>query len=336
MKKLSVFVMSLVFSMVMYVSFDSHAEAAKGFPERDINGWVQWGAGGGTDNLVRPLCILTEQIIGKSIIVQNKPGATGAIATQFVHDQKADGYSLLLGAENPALYKILGISKLTYDNFETVLLIGNEQLSLVVSPDSPYKTLTELVKAALAKPGSILMGTTGKGGSQWVAAAFIKAVTGAEFTQVPFNGDGTCLTAVMGKQVAFTTIKSTQAIEALRGGTIKVLTTLTDKPMKALPGTTPITDEYPGFSQYLPFGPFYGVFVTEGTPKDVVATLSDYFKKGYDTPKFQDLLKSFNINPLGIKGQKANEYIAAWQKAAAKALYKAGAIDKSPEELGIK
>ena len=75
--------------------------ASTAFPEHDINGWVMWGAGGGTDNIVRPLCTYTEKILGKSIVVNNKTGATGAVATQFVHDQAADGYSLLLGAENP-------------------------------------------------------------------------------------------------------------------------------------------------------------------------------------------------------------------------------------------
>lgn len=342
MKKVLALILSLCLVMFTFVGCSSNSgtttatEAKAAFPEHDITGYVMWGAGGGTDNIVRPLCTFTEKVIGKSIVVQNKSGATGAIATQFVHDQKADGYTLLLGAENPALYKILNISDLTYDNFDTVLLIGNENLSIIVSPDSPYKTFTELVNAALAKPESISMATTGDGGSQWQAAAFIKAVTGAEFTQVPFDGDAAALTAVMGKQADFTTVKSTQAIEAHRAGTAKVLATLTTEAVESLPGTTPITKEYPGFSEYLPFGPFYGIFVKEGTPEDVVATLSDYFKQGYDNPEFQKLLKSVNVNPLGLKGEEANKFIAEWQKSSATALYKAGVIDKSPEELGIK
>ena len=305
------------------------------FPEHDINGWVMWGAGGGTDNIVRPLCTYTEKILGKSIVVNNKTGATGAVATQFVHDQAADGYSLLLGAENPALYKILGISELTYDNFDPVLLIGNEELSLVVAPDSPYETVTDLVNAAKADPESVIMATTGDGGSQWEAAAFIKAVTGAEFTQLPFDGDASALTAVMGGNAHFTTIKSTQAIEANRAGTIKILATLTKEPVEALEGSKPITEEYPGFEEYLPFGPFYGVWVKEGTPEEVTKALSDAFQEGFENSDFQELLTSMNINPLGLTGEEANTYIAQWQKSAATALYRAGVIEKSPEELGI-
>lgn len=311
------------------------ASGSTGFPEHDINGWVMWGAGGGTDNIVRPLCAYTEKLLGKSIVVNNKTGATGAVATQFVHDQTADGYSLLLGAENPALYKILGISELTYDNFDTVLLIGNEELSLVVAPDSPYETVTDLVNAAKEDPESVVMATTGDGGSQWEAAAFIKAVTGAEFTQLPFDGDASALTAVMGGNAHFTTIKSTQAIEANRAGTIRILATLTKEPVAALEGTKPITEEFPGFEEYLPFGPFYGVWVKEGTPEEVTKSLSDAFQEGFENPEFQELLASMNINPLGLMGEEADAYIAQWQKSAATALYKAGVIEQSPEELGI-
>ncbi|MGN1350300.1 MAG: hypothetical protein ACI4VM_04800, partial [Anaerovoracaceae bacterium] len=85
------------------------------YPTKDINGIIMWGEGGGTDNLVRPLCTVADTLMDQSIICQNKTGGTGAIATQYVHDQPADGYNLLLGAENPALYQILGTSELTYD-----------------------------------------------------------------------------------------------------------------------------------------------------------------------------------------------------------------------------
>lgn len=86
------------------------------FPSKNISGIVQWGAGGGTDSLMRPLATLTEAILGVSIVVENKTGATGSIATQYVYDQAEDGYTLLMGAENPQLYSALDILDLTYAN----------------------------------------------------------------------------------------------------------------------------------------------------------------------------------------------------------------------------
>ena len=77
--------------------------AKAGYPTQDINGIVQWGEGGGTDSLMRPLATLAQDKLGKSIVVQNMTGGTGSIATQYVYDQDADGYNLLMGAENPSL-----------------------------------------------------------------------------------------------------------------------------------------------------------------------------------------------------------------------------------------
>ena len=111
------FALLLVLSLAL-VSLPAFAE----YPEQNVTGVVQWGAGGGTDSLMRPLSAIAEQNLGKSIIIQNMTGATGSIATQYVYDAPADGYTLLMGAENPALYDILEISELTYDDFDCVYL----------------------------------------------------------------------------------------------------------------------------------------------------------------------------------------------------------------------
>jgi tripartite-type tricarboxylate transporter receptor subunit TctC len=306
------------------------------YPSKDINGIIMWGEGGGTDNIVRPLCTIADTLLdGKSIICQNKTGGTGAIATEYVHSQAADGYNLLLGAENPALYQILGTSELTYDNFETILLIGSEDVSIVVPNDSPYNSVTELVEAAKADPGKLIFAATGSGGSQWQACGLISAVTGAEFTQLPLDGVGDCLTAVMGKQADVTTIKSSQVMEAYKAGTVKILATLTSEAVDVLPGTTPIVDEIPGFEEYLPFGPFYGVWVTEGTSDTIKDFLIDIFTQAYESEEYQTVLTNLNIKPLGLGGEEANEYIADWTKSTAKALYSAKLIDKSPADLGL-
>lgn len=309
------------------------AAADGAYPTKDINGIIMWGEGGGTDNLVRPLCTAADPLIDVNIICQNMTGGTGAIATEYVNQQEADGYTLLLGAENPALYTILGTSELTYDDFETVILIGSEDVSIVVPNDSPYNTVTELVEAAKADP--LVFAATGTGGSQWQASGLISAVTGAQFTQLPLDGDADCLTAVMGGNADVTTIKSSQVMEAYSAGTVKILATLTTEPVEVLPGTKPITDELPEFAEFLPFGPFYGVFVKKGTPEDVLATLGDVYAQAFASDEYQTVLKNLNVNPLGLTGAEANEYIANWTKTTAKSLYAAKLIDKSPAELGL-
>lgn len=294
------------------------------YPTHDVTGYVQWGAGGGTDNLMRPLASYTQNHLGVNLVVQNKTGASGAVATQFVHDQKADGYNLLMGAENPTLYPTLGTSQLTYDDFEPIILVGYESVAVIVAPDSPYNSITDLIEAA--KSGEVVMATSGNGSSQWMVAALIKAVSGAEVTQAAFDGDAACMTAVMGGHVDFTTSKVQSTIEAHRAGTVKVLCTIAEEPSADLEGVKPIVEDYPEFSTFLPWGPFYGVFVKKGTPENVIEKLREAFKQGFDTPEYQELLASFNVIPLGTSGDEANTYIKDWQASAIKALKDAGQI----------
>lgn len=314
---------------------ESASKSASSFPEHDIAGIVQWGAGGGTDSLMRPLASLAEKILGHSIIVQNKPGGTGAIATQYVYDQKADGYTLLMGAENPQLYKILEISNLTYDDFEPVFLIGDERVGVIVGKNSKYNTFKELIEDALARPGQVSLATTGKGGMPWTVSSFIKAVTGADFKQIPFDSDAACLTAVLGGHADFTVCKIQSGIESYRAGEVKFLTLMSLDKVDVMPDVPLVIDEYPGFKDYLPWGPFYGIFVKKGTPQEAIDTLYNAFSQAFKEEEYQNVLKGFNVIPLGTTGEGAKLYLSNWQKNTAEALYKSGAIDKSPEELGI-
>lgn len=334
MKKVISIILILCLTITALVGCSSPAVSE--FPSHDITGVVQWGAGGGTDSLMRPLASLAENKLGESIVIQNKPGATGAIGTQYVHDQKADGYTLLMGAENPQLYTMLEISDLTYEDFEPVFLIGDEIVGIVAGKDSKYNTFTELVNDALANPGKVSISTTGKGGMPWSVSSFIKAVTGAEFNQIPFDSDAACLTAVLGGHADFTVAKVQSGIQAYKAGDIRFLTLMSLDEVDVLPGVPIVTEEYPEFEKYLPWGSFYGIFVKDGTPQEAIDIMAEAFTEAFKDPSYQELLEGFNVTPLGITGAEAKEYLSNWQKNTAEAFYKSGALDKSPEELGIK
>jgi tripartite-type tricarboxylate transporter receptor subunit TctC len=346
MKKMLSMALILMLMMAMLAGCSKPAEtpapgtetpAAGGqFPTKNISGIVQWGAGGGTDSLMRPLASLAEKELGVSIVVENKTGGTGSIATQYVHDAAADGYTLLMGAENPQLYTMLDIINLTYEDFEPVFVIGDETVGIVVGKNSKYATVTDLINAALAAPGDITIATTGTGGLPWSVGSYLTAVTGATFNQVPYDSDATARTAVIGGECDFTVAKVQSALEAHKSGDLKYISMLSEAPVQVLADIPLITAEYPDFADYLPWGPFYGVFVKDGTDPAVIATLSAAFEKAYADPSYQEVLTNFNINPLGLTGDEAKGFLKTWQVNTAEALYKAGAITKSPEELGIK
>ena len=318
--------MRKIFALIFVLCLAVPAFSAD-YPAQNITGVVQWGAGGGTDSLMRPLSAIAEQTLGKSIIIQNMTGATGSIATQYVFDAPTDGYTLLMGAENPALYDVLEISELTYNNFDCVYLIGDEVVGVVVGKNSPYKSLKEIVDAALKAPWTIKISTTGTGGLPWEVGAFITDITGAMFNQIPYDSDASAKTAVINGECDFTVCKVQSGIEDWKAGDLKFLCMLSEKPVPVMPDVPLVTAEYPDFSKYLPWGPFYGVFVKKGTDSAIQAKLSDAFTKAGPQESYQKVLANFNINFLGYSGEEAAKYISSWRENTITALKNSGAFD---------
>ena len=314
------------FALLLAVCLAVPAFAAD-YPAQNITGVVQWGAGGGTDSLVRPLSAIAEQYLGKSIIIQNMTGATGSIATQYVFDAPADGYTLLMGAENPALYDILEISELTYNNFDCVYLIGDEIVGIIVGKNSKYKSFTEIIDAAKKAPWTIKLSTTGTGGLPWEVGAFITDITGAFFNEIPYDSDASAKTAVMNGECDFTVCKVQSGIEDWKAGDLKFLCMLSTKPVPVMPDVPLITAEYADFAKYLPWGPFYGVFVKKGTDAGITAKLSEAFTKAGPQESYQKVLANFNINFLGYSGEEAAKYISSWRENTITALKNSGAFD---------
>lgn len=285
-----------------------------------INGIIQWGEGGGTDTLMRPLCAYTEPHLGTTLSLRNMTGGTGTVATQYVCEKPADGKTLLLGAENPAMYDALGLSELTYADFTCVLLIGHETVGITVPVDSPYQSFSDLIDAAKANPNTVRLATTAKGGLPWTVARFIRAVTGATFSEIPYDSDATARAAVLNGECEVTVSKLQSGIDAVREGKLRFLCMFADACVDALPDVPPITDYDPAFAEYLPWGPFYGVFVKKGTDAETVQKLSDAFLAGYSEEAYRTLLRDLYVEPLGLSGDAADAYIEAWRAASLAAL----------------
>lgn len=306
---------------------EASAPADAAYPTQNVNGIVQWGAGGGTDSLMRPLAALAEQNLGKAIVIQNMTGATGSVATQYVYDAAADGYNLLMGAENPALYDVLEISELTYEDFDCVYLIGDEVVGIIVGKDSKYASFTDIINDALANPGTVKLSTTGKGGLPWEVGAFITDVTGATFNQIPYDSDATAKTAVISGECDFTVCKVQSGIEDYKAGDVKFLCMLAEEPVGVMPEVPSVLAEYPDFEKYLPWGPFYGVFVKDGTDQAIIDTLSAAFEAAGPDASYQEVLANFNINFMGYTGDEASAYIQTWRENTLAALESSGALN---------
>lgn len=306
------------------------------YPTQNINGVIAWGAGGGTDGTMRTLAPLAEKVLGKSIILSNKTGAAGAIATQNVFDQKADGYTLLMNAENPQLYEILGLSKLSYKDFDPILLAVQGSTVIVVPKDSPYQTLDDLIKAAKENPGKLTIGISGVGGQPYVTSAILKKVEGVTFNTVTFDGDGPLTTALLGKQLDVTGLAVGVATQYVKNGDMRALAIMANKPNPSLPNVPEITKLNSKYADILKAsGFFYGIWVKKGTPEDVVKKLTEAYTAAYKDPKFQEFVQKSGMTPLGLTGKEARDFADQWQSQMAWLIYEAGGAKESPEKFNI-
>ncbi len=296
-------------------------EDPEDYPSMTIDAVIPWGEGGGTDVLTRPLAELAQESLGGTIEARNMPGDTGTIGTEYVYDQSADGYTLLMSAENPPLYQELGLSDLSYDNFIPVIVIGDETVGIVVGADSEYTNLKDLVNAALTSPGEITMAGTGIGGLPWEVASMLMSSTGAEFDLVNnYDSDDSAKDAVLNGECDFTACKVKAAMDDYEDGQLNFLTMLSTEPVEGLEDVPLVVDDYPDFEYYLPWATFCGIFVKEGTNQGIVDKLTDAFTAAYEDASYQETLEELDVNPLGLTGDDAAEYIKDWQDKTVEAV----------------
>jgi tripartite-type tricarboxylate transporter receptor subunit TctC len=305
------------------------------FPTKSIAGVIQWGAGGSTDVVMRAIAPHAEKVLGESIVMTNRTGGVGVIATRFVQSQPSDGHTLLMGAENPQLYKVMGLADTDYSDFTPINVIARGVPILVANNDAPFDTIPELVAYAQANPGQVRMGSTGPGGLPSVVGAMLQSVVELPVTPVPFDGDGPALTAMQGGVVEFMPAVLGAAIEHIKAGRIKALGVVDTAENDALPGVAPITADFPEFEKYLPWGPFFGVFVKNDTPDDVVATLVEAFAAGAEAEDFKALIDGRGFQMLNLSGAEAEEYLDRWRSVTSWLAWEGGLAKTSPEEFGI-
>lgn len=317
------------------VAMMTGASFAADFPERELLGVVMWGAGGATDTVARAANPAAEEALGKSIVVLNKSGGAGAISTAYVNAAPSDGYTFLYGAENPQLHPIMGVGKLDYSSFYPVNILGRGVAVIVVPADSKYQTMAELMEDIAANPGQVKMGSTGPGGLPSTIGALIKNSADFEVTAIPFDGEGPGLTAMLGNEVDFMPSGISAAAEQIKAGNMRALAVVNGSSVETLPDVPPITEALPDMEKFLPWGPFYGVFVKNDVPDDVKATLVAAFDTAAKSDAFTTLMANKGNIIMNISGDEASSFVKKWQQVTAWALQDTGAAKVNPETLGI-
>jgi tripartite-type tricarboxylate transporter receptor subunit TctC len=263
----------LAFVAAMLLAAVSIQPALAIYPERIVRIVVPFAPGGGTDVVARTLAHDMEGDLGKSVMIENKPGAGTIVGTQAVASSRPDGYTLLMGtfanAVNPSLN-----AKLPYDphkDFAPVALIARSFNIVVVNPNSPIRSISDLIAAAKASPGKLTFGTFGAGTSAHLAGELFKSMARVNLTAVPYKGAAPGITDLIGGQidVMFTTVAS--AASLVESGQLRAIAVTSAERSPAFPQLPTVAEAgVPGYAAES----WYGLFAPAGTPKDIVDRLN--------------------------------------------------------------
>lgn len=256
---------------------------ASSFPDGDINFIVQAAAGGGSDLSSRALSAELEGILGTSIVVENRPGASGSTAMQYVADQEADGYTIGFAPVEVSMLEHLGFDVLP-ENYDFLGQVMFSPGVIAVPADSPFDTLEDLVEAS--RDEAITVANAGAG-SIWEAATLgLAEESGADLTPVPFDGGAPAVAAALGGQVDAVVAGAGETVQANADGTLKILALFNDEVHPMLEDVP--TAESEGYD--LMFGGWGGIYAPAGLPDDVKQVLTDAIAEAAESDAFSDAI----------------------------------------------
>ncbi len=283
---------------------------AQGFPNKPIRMVVGYAAGGPTDVIARLVAQDLQAALGQTVVVENKTGANGNIATEDVARAPADGYTLIVNTLSHNVNALLGAGKVKYDpvkNFAPVSLAVVLPQVLVVGPDSRFATLADLVKEAKAKPGTVSFGSAGNGGSAHLSAALLELRGGAKMNHIPFRGNAPALTEVMAGRVDFMFYPMIGVADRVAGKQLKVMAITTKQRHADFPAVPTMAEAgFPGFEDYV--GPV-GFLAPAGTPAPVLAKLSGAIRATLAKPAIQDKLRGLGAVVVGSSPDEYREWL---------------------------
>lgn len=243
------------------------------YPTRPVRLVVPFPPGGGVDLVGRIVALKLSEALGQSVVVDNRSGAGGTIATDIAAKAPSDGYTMLMSnislAVNATLY-----SKLPYDTLKDlapVALVGDQANILVVHPSVPAKSVRELLALVRSRPGQINYGSGGFGTSTYLATELLKLATRVEMVHVPYKGLGPALTDLVGGRVQLIISTMASAVPLVKTRKLRALAVTTIKRSSFFP-EVPTMDEA-GVSGY-EFSTWYGLLVPAGTPKTIISRLN--------------------------------------------------------------
>lgn len=281
---------------------------AAGWPDRPVRMIVSFTPGGTTDIIARIVGTHLSEIWGQPVVVENRPGAGGNIGTEMVVRSAPDGYTLLVGsngplAVNPSLYKNLSYD--TRKDIAPVTLLADGPNVLVVPPDSPIRSVADLVGRAKQKPGDLSYGSTGIGTASHLAGALLDQMAGIQTTHVPYRG-ALALNDLLSRRLDFMFATLPSTIENIRSGKLRAIAISSLKRSRSAPDVPTMAESgYPGFNA----SAWFGIVAPAGTPTLVVSRIHADTVKVLRKPEVERQMIEQGADPVGNSPAEFRAYI---------------------------
>jgi len=276
----------------LFLINSAHAQAAATYPSKPIRLVVPFTPGGSTDILARAIGQKLTEAWGQPVVIDNVPGAGGAIGADKVAKAPADGYTLLMGhigtlAVNTSLYP-----NLPYDpvkSFAPVAWVARVPNVLVVHPAVPAKNVKELVALAKTKPGQLNYGSGGNGSAANLATEYFKMQTGTAILHIPYRGTAPAVTDLVGGQIQVLFTGAPAVIGHIKSGQLRALAVSSPQRIPALPDLPTVAEA--GYKDFAA-DQWYGVVAPAGTSPDIVAKLNSLINQSLASPELKTRLNN--------------------------------------------
>ena len=299
------------------VTLRGGAHAAE-YPTKPVRMLVGFAPGGGTDTTARTIAQPLSEALGQQVVVDNRPGAAGNIATDIASKSPPDGYTVLMGtiaalAINPSLYKSLPFDPVR--DFEPVTLAVSSTNVLAVHPSVPAKNVRELIALAKAQPGKLSYGSSGVGGAGHLAGVLFDSLAGTRMVHIPYKGGAPAMIALIGGEVQLVFATAETAVPQIKSGKIRALGVTMAKRTALLPDLPTIAEG--GLAGY-EANNWYGILLPAKTPRAIVERLHRETVKVLNTPAIKEQLFRQGLDASPSTPQEFSAYIksemAKWSK----------------------
>lgn len=295
---------------------------AQPFPSRPVTLVSPFPAGSGSDLTARAVQPALAEALGQPVVVENRPGAGGAIGAQYVAKARPDGYTLFLASLSYAV--LPSLLQLNFDpvkDLEAVTLMGQQNMAFVVSPALPAGSMAELASLAKSQPGKLNYASAGPGSIGHLAGELFSSERSLNLVHVPYKGTPEALAAIIAGEVQMGLITMPAAEPQIKAGKVKVLAVTGTHRYAAMPNVPTLAESgLPALNDSV----WYAVLVPAGTPKDVVELLNQAFRQALAKPATVERMQGpARTAPAVSTPQEASSYvraqIAKWSGIASKA-----------------